>query len=114
MQALLIDDWQDAHDRPRARRLLLGIDEAQLDAMLSGGAQWAVERVQFGQQIGKFQGVSFKLADMAVEIEAKVRESYGLKPVAAAPAAPEEPAKEAKEKEAHAEKERPAKAARAR
>jgi len=30
--------------------------------------QWAVERVQFGQQIGKFQGVSFKLADMAVEL----------------------------------------------
>ena len=30
--------------------------------------QWAVDRVQFGQQIGKFQGVSFKLADMAVEL----------------------------------------------
>ena len=32
--------------------------------------QWAVDRVQFGQQIGKFQGVSFKLADMAVELHA--------------------------------------------
>jgi acyl-CoA dehydrogenase len=32
--------------------------------------QWAVDRVQFGQQIGKFQGVSFKLADMAVELKA--------------------------------------------
>ena len=32
--------------------------------------QWAVERVQFGQQIGKFQGVSFKLADMALELRA--------------------------------------------
>jgi len=32
--------------------------------------QWAVERRQFGQQIGKFQGVSFKLADMAVELRA--------------------------------------------
>ena len=32
--------------------------------------QWAVDRVQFGQQIGKFQGVSFKLADMAVEMRA--------------------------------------------
>jgi acyl-CoA dehydrogenase len=32
--------------------------------------QWAVDRVQFGQQIGKFQGVSFKLADMAVELRA--------------------------------------------
>jgi acyl-CoA dehydrogenase len=32
--------------------------------------QWAVDRVQFGRQIGKFQGVSFKLADMAVELRA--------------------------------------------
>jgi acyl-CoA dehydrogenase len=32
--------------------------------------QWAVERRQFGQQIGKFQGVSFKLADMAMELRA--------------------------------------------
>ena len=32
--------------------------------------QWAVDRVQFGQSIGKFQGVSFKLADMAVELRA--------------------------------------------
>jgi len=33
-------------------------------------AQWAVDRVQFGQPIGKFQGISFKLADMAVELRA--------------------------------------------
>jgi acyl-CoA dehydrogenase len=32
--------------------------------------QWAVDRVQFGQQIGKFQAVAFKLADMAVELRA--------------------------------------------
>lgn len=31
---------------------------------------WAATRKQFGQAIGKFQGVSFKLADMATEIEA--------------------------------------------
>ncbi len=31
---------------------------------------WAVNRKQFGQTIGKFQGVSFKLADMAVQLEA--------------------------------------------
>ena len=31
--------------------------------------QWAATRKQFGQTIGKFQGVSFKLADMATEIE---------------------------------------------
>lgn len=33
-------------------------------------AEWAAERVQFGQQIGKFQGVSFKLADMRTRLEA--------------------------------------------
>ncbi len=33
-------------------------------------AKWAANRKQFGQTIGKFQGVAFKLADMAVEIEA--------------------------------------------
>jgi len=32
--------------------------------------QWAAERNQFGQPIGKFQGVSFKLADMAMELKA--------------------------------------------
>jgi acyl-CoA dehydrogenase len=32
--------------------------------------QWAADRVQFGQPIGKFQGVGFKLADMAVELRA--------------------------------------------
>jgi acyl-CoA dehydrogenase len=37
---------------------------------LETARQWAVDRVQFGQQIGKFQGVSFKLADMAVELRA--------------------------------------------
>ncbi len=32
--------------------------------------EWAATRKQFGQTIGKFQGVSFKLADMAAGIEA--------------------------------------------
>ena len=32
--------------------------------------QYAAERKQFGQPIGKFQGVSFKLADMATEMKA--------------------------------------------
>ncbi len=31
---------------------------------------FAAERRQFGQQIGKFQGISFKLADMAMELKA--------------------------------------------
>jgi len=44
----------------------LGRAERALDL----ATQWAVDRVQFGQSIGKFQGVSFKLADMAVELQA--------------------------------------------
>jgi acyl-CoA dehydrogenase len=32
--------------------------------------QWAATRKQFGETIGKFQGTSFKLADMATEINA--------------------------------------------
>ena len=32
--------------------------------------QWAATRKQFGQSIGKFQGTGFKLADMAIELEA--------------------------------------------
>jgi acyl-CoA dehydrogenase len=44
----------------------LGRAERALDL----ARQWAVDRVQFGQPIGRFQGVSFKLADMAVELRA--------------------------------------------
>ncbi len=32
--------------------------------------QWAAERKQFGQPIGRFQGTGFKLADMATELKA--------------------------------------------
>ena len=37
---------------------------------LQHAVEYATERKQFGQQIGKFQGVSFKLADMATELKA--------------------------------------------
>lgn len=37
---------------------------------LQHAIEYAAERRQFGQQIGKFQGVSFKLADMAMELKA--------------------------------------------
>jgi len=40
------------------------------DRALRHAVEWAAERRQFGQQIGKFQGVSFKLADMATELRA--------------------------------------------
>jgi acyl-CoA dehydrogenase len=32
--------------------------------------RWAADRKQFGQAIGKFQGVGFQLADMVTELEA--------------------------------------------
>jgi acyl-CoA dehydrogenase len=37
---------------------------------LGHAIDYAANREQFGQQIGKFQGVSFKLADMAMELKA--------------------------------------------
>lgn len=56
----------------------LGATRLQVAATCLGRAEralelatrWAVERRQFGQSIGKFQGVSFKLADMALELRA--------------------------------------------
>jgi alkylation response protein AidB-like acyl-CoA dehydrogenase len=40
------------------------------ERLLGLATQWAAERKQFGQPIGKFQGTSFKLADMATELKA--------------------------------------------
>ena len=56
----------------------LGSTRIQVAAVCLGRARraiglatgWAVNRTQFGQQIGKFQGVSFKLADMQTRYEA--------------------------------------------
>jgi len=44
----------------------LGISEAAYDA----AANYANEREAFGQKIGEFQGISFKIADMKTRIEA--------------------------------------------
>ncbi len=56
----------------------LGATRLQVAATCLGRAEralghavdYAAQREQFGQQIGKFQGVSFKLADMATELKA--------------------------------------------
>ncbi|MBB2970339.1 acyl-CoA dehydrogenase family protein [Mesorhizobium sp. RMAD-H1] len=37
---------------------------------LSHAIEYAAQREQFGQKIGRFQGISFKLADMATELKA--------------------------------------------
>jgi acyl-CoA dehydrogenase len=38
--------------------------------VLEAATQWAASRRQFGQSIGRFQGIAFQLADMATELEA--------------------------------------------
>ena len=56
----------------------LGATRLSVAAMCLGRAEralqiateWAATREQFGQKIGKFQGVSFKLADMSTELHA--------------------------------------------
>ena len=40
------------------------------NVLLDLSIDWAANRKQFGQSIGKFQGTSFKLADMATELQA--------------------------------------------
>jgi len=53
-----------------ATRVALGAGAVGLArAAFERALQYAKDRQQFGQPIGKFQGVSFKLADMALEIE---------------------------------------------
>lgn len=46
--------------------LSLGIAEGALEASI----QYSKERQQFGKPINRFQGISFKLADMATQVEA--------------------------------------------
>lgn len=38
--------------------------------VLEMATRWAADRVQFGQPVGRFQGVGFPLADMATELDA--------------------------------------------
>ena len=42
----------------------------KLELLLEMATEWAASRKQFGKPIGKFQGTSFKLADMATELQA--------------------------------------------
>ena len=61
----MANEWLGA-TRLQVAATCLGRAERALQLALS----WAAEREQFGQKIGKFQGVSFKLADMATELKA--------------------------------------------
>ena len=42
----------------------------KMELLLELAAEWAATRKQFGKPIGRFQGTSFKLADMATELQA--------------------------------------------
>ncbi|WP_323036534.1 acyl-CoA dehydrogenase family protein [Pararhodobacter sp.] len=63
--------FEVANDWLGATRLQVAATSiGRADRALGHALSWAAERKQFGQQIGKFQGVSFKLADMALELKA--------------------------------------------
>ncbi len=52
-------------------RLSIGaLAVGRANRVLEMAAEWAATRKQFGQTIGKFQGTSFKIADMATELAA--------------------------------------------
>src|SRR4051795_13003957 len=71
----------DEHRGFDAANEWLGSTRLQVAAVCVGRArralgiatEWAATRVQFGQQIGKFQGVSFKLADMSARLGGRGR-----------------------------------------
>jgi alkylation response protein AidB-like acyl-CoA dehydrogenase len=54
------------YSRPLIGAQALGIGQGAFDV----AARYATERRQFGKPIGEFQGVSFMLADMAMQLEA--------------------------------------------
>ena len=68
----------EEHEGFRVANEWLGSTRLQVAAVCLGRARraidlatrWAAERTQFGRKIGKFQGVSFKLADMQTRYEA--------------------------------------------
>lgn len=63
--------FEVANDWLGATRLQVAATSiGRADRALGHALSYAAERRQFGQQIGKFQGVSFKLADMALELKA--------------------------------------------
>jgi len=59
------NDWLGA-TRLQVASTCLG----RADRAFQHAVEFSAEREQFGQKIGKFQGVSFKLADMAMEMKA--------------------------------------------
>lgn len=61
----LVNTWLGA-TRLQVAATCLG----RADRALQHALSYAAERQQFGQKIGKYQGISFKLADMALDLKA--------------------------------------------
>jgi acyl-CoA dehydrogenase len=61
----LLNEWLGA-----SRLTVAATSVGRARRVLELGTEWAATRRQFGQPIGRFQGVGFSLADMATEIEA--------------------------------------------
>jgi alkylation response protein AidB-like acyl-CoA dehydrogenase len=63
--------WDVANAWLTAGRVMVAANcVGQAQRALDVSLQWAADRKQFGQPIGTYQGVSFKLADMATQIRA--------------------------------------------
>ena len=63
--------WDVANAWLTAGRVMVAANcVGQAQRALDVSLQWAADRKQFGQPIGTYQGVSFKLADMATELVA--------------------------------------------
>jgi acyl-CoA dehydrogenase len=61
----LLSEWLGA-----SRLTVAATSVGRARRVLDLAAEWAASRQQFGQPVGRFQGVGFKLADMATELEA--------------------------------------------
>jgi acyl-CoA dehydrogenase len=61
----LMGEWLGA-----SRLTVAATSTGRARRVLEAATEWAARRRQFGQPIGRFQGVGFRLADMATELEA--------------------------------------------
>ena len=63
--------WEVANAWLTAGRVMVAANcVGQAQRALDLALQWSADRKQFGQAIGSYQGISFKLADMATQIRA--------------------------------------------
>jgi acyl-CoA dehydrogenase len=61
----LLNEWLSA-----SRLTVAATSVGRARRVLDLSTEWAATREQFGQPVGRFQGIGFALADMATELEA--------------------------------------------